>query len=123
MTDLVKRQLKLLNDRAYRARRVAPDLPPEKAEEQWDKYTESGDAARFAYAASCEKEAVFHGEDLFGFNRYCTAALEHGRFGNVVVDYAGILSKGLCGILAEADALRPTADAEAIRYYDGIRTC
>ena len=123
MTDLVKRQLKLLNDRAYRARRVAPAIPPEEAELQWDKYTESGDAARFAYAVSCEKEAVFHGEDLFGFNRYCTGALEHGRFGNVVVDYEGILSKGLCGILAEADALRPTADAEAIRYYDAIRAC
>ena len=123
MTELVKRQLKLLNDREYRKGRVNPDLPPEEAELLWDKYTEAGDVARFAYAVACEKKAVFHGEDLFGFNRYCTGALAQGRFGNVVVDYAGILSKGLCGILAEADALRPTADDEAIRYYDGIKTC
>jgi len=123
MTELVKRQLKLLNDRTYRARRVSPPMDPELAEQQWDRYTEAGDAARFAYACACEKEPVFHGEDIFGFNRYCTGALCKGRFGNVVIDYETVLSKGLCGILADADARRATADAEAISYYDGIRTC
>ena len=123
MTELVKRQLDLLNGRAYRARRVPPQLAPDEAELQWDKYTDEGDAARFVYAAACEKEAVFHGEDLFGFNRYCTGALSKGRFGNVVIDYDTVLEKGLCGILADADARRATADAEALSYYDGIHTC
>ena len=123
MTERVKRQLKLLNDRTYRTRRVSPLLPPDEAERQWDPYTDAGDAERFVYACSCEKEPVFHGEDLFGFNRYCTGALSKGRFGNVVIDYETVLSKGLCGILADADARRATADAQAISYYDAIRTC
>ena len=123
MTERVKKQLDLLNARAYRARRVAPAIDPKAAEAQWDHHTEAGDAARFVYACACEKEAVFHGEDLFGFNRYCTGALANGRFGNVVVDYPGILQNGLCAIVEQAKALRPMADDEAARYYDGIVTC
>ena len=90
MTELVKRQLKLLNDRTYRARRVSPPMDPELAEQQWDRYTEAGDAARFAYACACEKEPVFHGEDIFGFNRYCMGALCKGRFGITFPQFAKV---------------------------------
>ncbi|MBE6702569.1 MAG: pyruvate formate-lyase [Ruminococcaceae bacterium] len=124
MTERVKRQLKLLNDRTYRKLRHAPEQDPETVILQWDKQTEAGEAARFAYACFCEKEAVFHGEDLFGFNRYCSGALpEKGRFGNIVIDYDTVLAKGLCGILEDVDARRPTADAKARAYYDAIAVC
>ncbi len=123
MTERVKRQLALLNDRGYRALRHDAPLAPDKAEAQWDHHTQEGAAARFAYAASCEKEAVFHGEDLFGFNRYCRSAVEKGRFGNMVIDYPTVLAKGLCGILADMDALRAIADEEALAYYDAVAAC
>lgn len=123
MTERVKRQLALLNDRAYRARRHDAPVDPKEVEERWDRHTEAGAAARFVYAASCEKEAVFHGEDLFGFNRYCRKAVHNGRFGNVVIDYAGVLTKGLCGILEDIKARRAEADEAANRYYDAVESC
>ena len=124
MTELVKRQLELLNAREYRKLRHPPELDPDTVVQQWDKHTLEGEAARFAYACTCEKEAVFHGEDLFGFNRYCSGALPNkGRFGNVVIDYETVLAKGLCGILDDINARRATADEEAQCYYDAVETC
>jgi hypothetical protein len=106
MTDRVKRQLELLNSREYRKLRHDAPLDPKEAEQQWDKHTVEGAVARFAYAAACEKEAMFYGEDLFGFNRYCRSAVCNGRFGNIVIDYEGVLQKGFDGILQDIFACR-----------------
>lgn len=122
MTERVKKQLEILNAREYRLRRVDPPIPREEADARFSAHTCASEAARFAYAASCEKEAVFYGEDLFGFNRYCKGALLGTRFGNVVIDYKTVLASGLSGILAEIDARRATADAKANEYYDGVVT-
>lgn len=123
MTDRVKRQLELLNSREYRKMRHDAPLDPNAAEKMWNHHTQTGAAARFAYAASCEKEAVFYGEDLFGFNRYCKGAVEQGRFGNIVIDYAGVLKKGFCGILEEIESRRADADAKALDFYDAASAC
>ena len=121
MTDRVKRQLAVLNAREYRFRRVDPPVAPTAADARFSEHTCASEAARFAYAASCEKEAVFHGEeDLFGFNRYCKGALGETRFGNVVIDYQTVLSGGLSSILAEIDARRADADEEPLAYYDAV---
>ncbi len=123
MTDRVKRQLDLLNSREYRKLRHDAPMDPLEVEVKWDHHTQKGAVARFAYAASCEKEAVFYGEDLFGFNRYCKSAVEKGRFGNIVIDYEGVLQKGLCGILEDVNAHRAGADTEALELYDAIQGC
>lgn len=123
MTERVKRQLAILNAREYRLRRVDPPISREEADARFPAHTCASEAARFAYAASCEREAVFYGEDLFGFNRYCKGALLATRFGNVVIDYKTVLRGGLLGILSEMDARRAGADAEAVAYYDGVATC
>ncbi|MBQ9098613.1 MAG: pyruvate formate-lyase [Clostridia bacterium] len=123
MTDRIKRQLALLNDRAYRARRHEAPFDPVEVEQRWDRHTQEGAVARFAYAASCEREAIFHGEDLFGFNRYCTGAVSKGRFGNAVIDYAGVLAKGLCGIMQEIAERRQDADETALAFYDAVEGC
>ena len=118
MTELVKQQLQHLRARGYRNIRVDTPLDPEF----FACFTKDmdGEAALIRYAIDCE-EPVFHGYDLFGFNRYCNAAIpKKGRFGNVVIDYPNVLSKGLQGILDEIDALRPQADEEALAFYDAV---
>ncbi len=123
MTDRVKRQLDLLNSREYRKLRHDAPIEAKVAEEKWDRRTQAGAVARFAYAASCEKEAMLYGEDLFGFNRYCRSAVEQGRFGNIVIDYEGVLQKGLCGILEDIKSHREGADAQATELYDAVEAC
>ncbi len=121
MTQRVKKQLALLNAREYRNRRADPPMDPKEADERFAE-TMMGEAQRFCYAVSCEKEAVFYGEDLFGFNRYCKGAIARGNFGNVVIDYAKILKSGLCGILDDVKRNRAHADAYANEFYDAIET-
>ncbi len=123
MTERVKKQLEILNAREYRLRRVDPPIPREEADARFSAHTCASEAARFVYAASCEKEAVFYGDDLFGFNRYCKGALLATRFGNVIIDYETVLAGGLSGILAEIDVRREGADAEAVAYYDAVGVC
>ena len=123
MTERVKRQLTLLQERAYRSRRVSPALSPKEADIKFSAHTQKSEAERFVYAISLEKEAVFHGDDLFGFNRYSEKALEETRFGNTVIDYAHVLSVGLCGILDEISQKRGSADATATAFYDAVTTC
>ena len=123
MTERVKKQLDILNAREYRLRRVDPPISREEADARFSAHTCASEAARFAYAASCEKEAVFYGEDLFGFNRYCKGALLATRFGNVIIDYKTVLAGGLSGILSEIDVRRTGADAEAVAYYDAVEAC
>ncbi len=118
MTELVKQQLNLLRARDYRNCRV--DTPLDLTFFACFTPDMDGEAALIRYAIDCE-EPVFHGHDLFGFNRYCKAAIpQKGRFGNAVIDYPNILKKGLGGILDEIEALRPTADEEALAFYDAI---
>lgn len=123
MTDRVKRQLELLNSREYRKLRHDAPMEAEAAEAQWDKHTVEGAVARFAYAAACEREAMFYGEDLFGFNRYCRSAVCKGRFGNIVIDYEGVLQKGFDGILQDIFACREGADEQALAFYDAVVAC
>lgn len=123
MTDRVKNQLTLLQSRAYRNRRHAPALAPEAADALFPEHTLASEAKRFAYALSTEKEAVFHGDDLFGFNRYATGTLKETRFGNTAIDYAKLLRIGLGGILEEIRLLRPDADEKAREFYDAVEAC
>ena len=118
MTEIIKQQLQNLRAGGYRNIRVDTPLdadffacfPPDM----------DGEAALIRYAIDCE-EPVFHGYDLFGFNRYCKAAIpQKGRFGNVVIDYPTLLQKGLQGILDEIDALRPMADEKALAFYNAV---
>ena len=118
MTETVKQQLQHLRARGYRNIRVDNPLDPDF----FACFTKDmdGEAALIRYAIDCE-EPVFHGHDLFGFNRYCNAAIpQKGRFGNAVIDYPMILKKGLGGILDEIDTLRAEADEEALAFYDAI---
>ena len=66
MTELVKQQLKLLRARDYRTSRVEMPLDPDFF--AFFTADMDGEAARIRYAIDCE-EPVFHGHDLFGFNR------------------------------------------------------
>ena len=122
MTERVKKQLDLLCTREYRKRRIHADTDPAEASHRYGASCVE-QARRFAYAMSWEKEPVFHGDDLFGFNRYCYEAVSGGRFGNVIIDYATVLERGLCGILEDADARREGADEMAIDFYDSVRIC
>ena len=118
MTETVKYQLDHLRKRGYRGIRVDSPLDPDF----FACFTPDmdGEAALIRYAIDCE-EPVFHGIDLFGFNRYCKAAIpQKGRLGNVVIDYPKVLKIGLQGILDEIEALRPTADEEALVFYDAV---
>lgn len=122
MTERVKKQLELLNARKYRESRTDAPLDPKEADKRFAP-TMMGEAERFCYAVSCEKEAVFHGDDIFGFNRYCKSAISKGNFGNVVIDYPKILNLGLCGILDEIEKSRANADRQANEFYDAIEKC
>ena len=118
MTETVKQQLDLLRDRGYRNIRI--DSPLDSDFFACFSKDMDGEAALIRYAIDCE-EPVFHGYDLFGFNRYCNAAIpQRGRFGNAVIDYPMILKKGLQGVLDEIEVLRPQADEEAIVFYDAV---
>lgn len=118
MTELVKQQLKLLRARDYRASRVEMPLDPDFF--AFFTADMDGEAARIRYAIDCE-EPVFHGHDLFGFNRYCKAAIpQKGRFGNAIIDYPHVLRVGLNGILDEIEAKRATADEDANVFYDAV---
>ncbi len=118
MTETVKQQLAYLRARSYRGIRVDTPLDPDF----FACFTKDmdGEAALIRYAIDCE-EPVFHERDLFGFNRYCNAAIpQKGRFGNAVIDYPIVLKKGLQGILDEMEALRSNADEEALAFYDAV---
>ncbi|MBQ9760638.1 MAG: pyruvate formate-lyase [Clostridia bacterium] len=125
MTELVKRQLDLLRSREYRNARV--DVKRDVAyavPEQLSPIMQSAD--RFC-AALAEQEPLFHGEDLFGFNRYtkelCTPMPVGAHFGNLTVDYPTVLAGGLGGILRSIDEKYATADEIAREFYDSVRTC
>ena len=120
MTERVQKQLALLQSRAYRDRRHAPEISPEEADKHFPERALASEARRFIYALSTEKQAVFHGEDLFGFNRYSTGTLAETRFGNTVIDYEKILRIGFGGILDEIRARRSSADLNALAFYDAV---
>lgn len=123
MTERVQRQLALLQSRTYRERRHAPELSPEEADKHFSERTLASEARRFTYALSTEKEAVFHGEDLFGFNRYSTGTLAETRFGNTAIDYEKVLKIGFGGILNEICTKKSSADEKALIFYDAVEAC
>ena len=118
MTETVKFQLATLRARGYRNIRIDSPLDPDF----FACFTKDmdGEAALIRYAIDCE-EPVFHGHDLFGFNRYCKAAIpQKGRFGNAVIDHPNILAKGLEGVLDEIRAHRAGADEQANAFYNAV---
>ena len=104
MTDKVKKRLALLLDKKYRLSRS----------DSTSNYTDALNGCKslseragklFAYTLG-EEKPLFHGDDDdFGFNRYngklCEDESKIGhmyQFGNIIIDYATYLKKGLRGI-------------------------
>ena len=122
MTALVKRQLDLLKKKEYRNVRVeGAELKQYVCPHGFSRLMHSAD--RFAAALDAQKP-IFHGEDIFGFNRYtkCLYPNEFGaHFGNLTIDYPTVLAGGLQGILDTVDQKYADADEEARDFYDSVR--
>jgi len=125
MMSAVIRQMEVLKKREYRAvcRQGVEDLTHILKSES----LQLRSAERFAYVLDRE-EPVFHGEDLFGFNRYWAAYPKDDRsggggLGNLTADYETALALGMNGVARRARALQVGADAKTQEFYDSVCMC
>lgn len=124
MTDKVKKRLALLLDKKYRlSRSDSTSNYTDALNDCKSLYERAGKL--FAYTLS-EEKPLFHGDDDdFGFNRYnaklCEDESKIGhmyQFGNIIIDYATYLKKGLRGIREDILSRCDGADSEAKDFYD-----
>lgn len=126
MTERVKKMLDFMLKREFRKNRNEGGEDVTGKIQNFPPMMRS--AKLFEYALLAEKP-VFYGEcDIFGFNFYNSRLpvdsvygnTEKWRFGNVVIDYAAVLSKGLDGII---DDIRSRYSDNGINEFYGGALC
>ena len=125
MTERVKKQLEYLRSKAYKGEReqnVAVDL----TEQDKNKDAVGKKLHKFSAAVSGEK-AIFHGDDIFGFNFFHTKLPENKDlpedFNNITIDYEGVLAHGLQGIYDEIRKYYDSASEDKRKFYDDVKYC
>ena len=107
MTDRVKNMLAILKKRDYRKLRSFGVRNVTEETRGLNSYDRRAKLLELAFAA--EVPSLYGDDDIFGFNRTTTAVPRDDEvtdwgFGNVILDFEKLLSTGLDGIKAEAEA-------------------
>lgn len=123
MTDRVKNMLAILKKRDYRKLRSFGVRNVTEETRGLNSYDRRAKLLELAFAA--EVPSLYGGDDIFGFNRTTTAVPRDDEvtdwgFGNVILDFEKLLSTGLDGIKAEAEAELTDATGEERDFLCGV---
>lgn len=129
MTEAVKKYLKILKDKDYRAQRVEGGIDISPLVENYEKHGFEIPIIRFQEMIKREIPILFE-NDLFGFHRYQKKmpvfVLSNGQeswrvlAGNITPNYARVIGKGFDQIEQEIDGYLKTADEEQTKFYHAI---
>ena len=128
MTEKVKKLLNILQERKYRENRTYTKCDITDVAKDKDQHIQI--ALLMKTMLQAQKPWLVEG-DLFGFNRseaeYPDIRLEDGTMlsaqrckANVVIDYPGVMAKGMDALLAEVKQYRVAAEGESAAFYDGV---
>ena len=124
MTEKVKKQLAVLQQKEYRNKRMVGERI--ELGEKFAHVSQTIAQAQLFSLNMANQKPIFYGNDMFGFNRYYVALACVTRvnyFGNLTIDYETVLKYGLQGILEKIDEKYALADDNTKELYDGIKIC